>query len=269
LRVFVAACVAAVLLAGCGSDAPAPFVAPADAGAAVSPSAEALAAGDAGIGRGPAASASPSPRRTTATTKPRPRPTRKATAETALPPPPPQPKPNCTPTYRGMQASRAEVKTALTDAAGRTYWPTSAPSIKVPLDLVKATAWQESGWQSNIVACDGGVGLMQVMPGTRDYINMRFGQSYDIDDYRDNAVLGANYQAWLIKYFGDTYFDGTYSVAAGDCADDADLCLLNVVIAAYNVGFGAVDTDAGLVIPNKLYVQNVRALMTDCPCLAF
>jgi soluble lytic murein transglycosylase-like protein len=273
LRALVAAGAAAVLLTGCGGPAPGDLRAgdvttqQSEAAPTAGPAADPAEAADAGIGRGP--TPAPAPKRTTATRKPHPKPTRKATTETKLPPAPPKPKPNCKPTYKGTQATRAEAKAALTEAAGRTYWPTSAPSIKVPLELVKATAWQESGWQSNIVACDGGVGLMQVMPGTRDYVNMRFDQNYDIGAYRDNALLGANYQAWLIKYFGDVYFDHDYSVDAADCADAADLCLLNAVIAAYNVGFGAVDTDAGLVIPNKQYVQNVRALMTDCECLSF
>ena len=158
----------------------------------------------------------------------------------------------------------------LTEAAGRTYWPVSAPGLQVPVPLVKAVAWQESGWQAHIVACDGGVGLMQVMPGTAAFVNNRFSQAYDINSPADNAVLGANYLAWLIKYFGDVYFGGDYTLrGTGDCATHTDPCLLNAVVAAYNVGFGAVDTDAGLVIPNKRYVENVRALMTECVCLSY
>nr|MDT0659633.1 lytic transglycosylase domain-containing protein [Micromonospora sp. DSM 115978] len=186
------------------------------------------------------------------------------------PPPIPQPLPTtCVPSYVGPQAGRAEVKAALTDAAGRVYMPYSAPSIRVPLELVKAVAWQESGWQSNIVACDGGIGLMQVMPATAEWINLIFEESYDINDYRDNAPLGANYLAWLIKFFGDSYFDRTYQVSAADCASSTDHCLLNLVIAAYNYGPYAVDTDQGLVIPNPQYVRNVRALMTECVCLTY
>lgn len=224
----------------------------------------------------PAASPSVTPRPKKAT-KPtpakRPKPKRSANApiRQALPPPVPRPSPTtCKPTYVGTQASRAEAKAALTAAAERTYWPTSAPSIRVPLNLVKATAWQESGWQSNIVACDGGIGLMQVMKPTAEFVNNRFGQSNDINDYRDNATLGANYLAWLIKYFGDVYFEGDYElVTDGDCASSTDLCLLNAVVASYNFGFGTVDTADGLVIPNPQYVRNVRALMTECVCLDF
>ena len=72
-----------------------------------------------------------------------------------------------------------------------------------------------------------------------------------------------------IKYFGDVYFDSDYTLDAGDCVDHKDACLLNAVIASYNYGFGNVDTDDGLVIPNPRYVENVRALMTECVCLSY
>jgi soluble lytic murein transglycosylase-like protein len=219
-------------------------------------------------GAAPTPSASPTPKRSP-TTRPPAKPKRKPPVETQLPPPAP-PKPpvaGCTkPKYEGTAATRAQVKEALAAAAGRTYWPTSAPSIKVPVNLVKATAWQESGWQSNIIACDGGIGLMQVMPDTAAFVNQRFDKSYDVRQYADNATLGANYLAWLIKYFGDVYFEGDYTLPA---CGVTELCLLNAVIASYNFGFGAVDTANGLVIPNPRYVQNVRALMTGCECLAF
>jgi soluble lytic murein transglycosylase-like protein len=220
-----------------------------------------------GFGAGPAATPTPRPTRSR---KPRPKPSRRPPKETLLPPAPPKPAPaSCKPRYVGTAISRTAAKQALTAAAGRTYWPVSAPDIQVPVNLVKATAWQESGWQSNIIACDGGVGLMQVMPDTAAFVNQRFEQSYDIDVPADNATLGANYLAWLIKYFGDVYYASDYTIDEADCATRTSPCLLNAVIAAYNFGFGAVDTDDGLVIPNPTYVANVRALMTECECLAF
>ncbi|MBQ1025740.1 lytic transglycosylase domain-containing protein [Micromonospora sp. C95] len=215
-----------------------------------------------------AAKRSPKPKRTTATA---PRTVPKPPTETEVPPDPPKPPSSgCKPSYKGDQASRAQVKAALTDAAGRTYWPTSAPDIRVPLNLIKATAWQESGWQSNIVACDKGIGLMQVMPDTASWMNQRFGQSYDVWDYRDNAYLGGTYLAWLTKYIGDMYFDADYRLDADLCTAELDSCLLNAVIAAYNYGHGAVaQPKQPLTIPNPGYVRNVRALMSECVCLGF
>ena len=221
----------------------------------------------------------PSPSRTTKAPV-RPKPSRKPPVETQQPPPPPPPPApeECTsPKYVGTQATREQVKAALTDAASRTYWPNSAPSIDVPLDLVKAVAWQESGWQSNIIACDGGVGLMQVMPDTATWMNQRFDQNYDIDVYPDNAILGANFLAWLTKWFGDEYFTDENGVADytlytdGDCESHTAPCLLNMVISGYNYGHAAVDAsiEEDGTLPNPRYVDNVRSLMTGCTCLNF
>lgn len=265
VRVLAVTLTALIAVAGCGggnrnpafSDLPA---VPTDPSASTTPSVT------------PTTSATPSARpiatqSTTPTRRPVPTPSRKPPTETQLPPPPKPPAPGCTgPKYVGTPASREQVKTALEAAAARTYWPTSAPQIKVPANLVKAVAWQESGWQSNVVACDGGVGLMQVMPDTARFVNQRFGQSYNIDNYQDNAFLGANYLAWLIKYFGDVYFQGNYDLTVRDPDNPV---LLDAVIAAYNVGFGNVDTSQGLVIPNRQYVNNVEALMSNCLCLSY
>ncbi|MEU5531573.1 transglycosylase SLT domain-containing protein [Micromonospora chersina] len=279
----VAVLLAAGAVTGCGTEEPTrevavevtgevPVEAPAD-GPADLPSDEPPAV--AAMGAKPSAKPSPS-----ASPKPKPKPTRTTTAplatpkpptETQVPPPPPKPAASgCQPSYRGTQATRSQVKSALSDAAARTYWPTSAPDIRIPLTLMKATAWQESGWQSNIVACDGGIGLMQVMPATADWMNQRFGQSYDIDDYQDNAYLGGTYLAWLTKYIGDMYFESDYRLDAALCTSELNSCLLNAVIAAYNYGHGAVAREGEpLTIPNPQYVRNVRALMTECVCLTY
>lgn len=229
------------------------------------------------MGAAPSTKASPTGKATVQpTSKPSrtvagPLPTPKPPTETRVPPPPPKPAPSsCEPTYRGTQATRSQVKAALADAAAKTYWPTSAPDIAIPLNLLKATAWQESGWQSNIVACDGGVGLMQVMPATADWMNQRFGQSYDIADYRDNTYLGATYLAWLTKYIGDMYFESDYRLDASLCTGELNSCLLNAIVSAYNYGHAAVAQEGEpLTIPNPQYVRNVRALMTECVCLSY
>jgi soluble lytic murein transglycosylase-like protein len=194
----------------------------------------------------------------TPTRKPKVAPSRKPT-RVALPPPPPKTTPpGCKPTYTGPVAPRATVRAALDTAAARTYWG-SKPEIKVPVKLLYAVAWQESGWQSTIVACDGGIGTMQVMPATATWMNQRFGTGYDVHTLAGNTSLGAQYLAWLIRYFGDVFFGETY--------DLTNQALLDSVIAAYNVGPAAVDPTLGRPgIPNWNYVDNVEALMTSCPC---
>ncbi|MBQ1043391.1 MULTISPECIES: lytic transglycosylase domain-containing protein [unclassified Micromonospora] len=277
--VAVAALLATGTLTACGEQerpvrevaADLPTAAPADEpqeAPADAPSEEPPAVAAMGGRPSPSASASRAkPPRTS--TKPLARPD--PPTETRLPPEPPKDvDEGCKPSYRGTKASRSQVKAALADAAARTYWPTSAPDIRIPSALLKATAWQESGWQSNIIACDTGIGLMQVMPDTAEWMNQRFGQSYDVEDYRDNAYLGGSYLAWLTKYIGDMYFKADYRLDASLCTAQLDSCLLNAVIAAYNFGHGKVaQKDMPLAIPNPQYVRNVRALMTECECLSF
>jgi hypothetical protein len=167
----------------------------------------------------------------------------------------------------GKEVSKAKAKSALTAAAAKKYWPTSAPGLKVPSRLVLTTSWHESGWTSNIVNCDGGRGLMQVMPDTEAFINQRFGESFKSTDYRQNAVLGANYLAWLTKAFGDQYFKKSYDLSAKKCKTHESMCLLNMVIAGYNAGRAAVDeTYASGRLPNPEYVDVVRSLMKSCYC---
>jgi hypothetical protein len=206
--------------------------------------------------------------------------------ETTTPAPKPsskKPKPKATPTEdpnnfqppacakrSGKRVTKAQAKSALVAAAGKIYWPTSAPKLKVSSDLVKSVAWHESGWQSDIVNCDGGRGLMQVMPDTESMINNRFGQAYKSTDYRQNAIIGANYLAWLTRYFGDEFFKGSYDLSSAKCKTHASMCLLNAVIAAYNSGFGAVDDGwAAKELPNPQYVDSVRSLMSSCYCDRF
>jgi len=202
---------------------------------------------------------------TAAPKKPKPKP--KATSATPTEDPNNFQLPACA-HHEGVKVSKSKAKSALVAAAGKTYWPTKAPELKLSGDLVKSVAWHESGWQSDIVNCDGGRGLMQVMPDTVDMINNRFGQSYDAHDYRENAIIGANYLAWLTKYFGEKYFDSTYNLSPGKCQTHASLCLLNLVIAAYNSGFGAVETayQKKAPLPNPGYVDSVRSLMSSCYC---
>ena len=200
-------------------------------------------------------------------TAPRVKPSKRPVQVGQAPPPPkrrpPGTAPSCPPRFTGTAASRAEVRAALDAAAGHVFWPKSAPQIKVPANLLYAVAWQESGWQSNILACDGGIGTMQVMPDTAGYINQRFATAYDVHTLSGNTMLGAGWLAWTIKFLGDNYFADSY--------DLADQGLLEAVIAAYNVGVGAVHPDAANPadrFPNPKYVSSVKNLMSSCPCLA-
>ncbi|MEH0984238.1 transglycosylase SLT domain-containing protein [Micromonospora sp. CPCC 205556] len=243
--------------------------APVDEPTATPPAVESM-----GVAPSRSAAPKPKPKSTGAPTRAgAPRPPTKPLTETGAPPAPRPPAPTgCAPSYRGSAVSRSQVKAALTDAAQRSYWPVSAPEIRIPVSLVKATAWQESGWQSNIIACDKGIGLMQVQPETAEWMNQRFERDYDVYDHQDNAYLGGTYLAWLTKKIGDTHFASDYRLDSALCGEELNSCLLNAVIAAYNFGVGAVipqEEQGPIVIPNSQYVYNVRALMRDCVCLDY
>ncbi len=164
-----------------------------------------------------------------------------------------------------------KVKAALQSAAARSYWQHTAPTLKLNYPLVKAIAWQESGWQSNIHNCDGGAGLMQIMPATLSMINSRFGLNYDRAKYQDNAYVGANYLAWLTQWAGTNYFpNDKENLSASKCQSVTSWCLLNVVISGYNAGQGGIEAAAASKqLPNPKYVASVRALMTRCQCDQF
>jgi len=206
---------------------------------------------------------SPSPTPSKTTTKPKPKP--KSTEPTA--PPFWSQLPACAHFDKTTPVAKSKVKTALKSAAGRIYWRTEAPTLKLNYPLVKAIAWQESGWKSNIHNCDGGAGIMQVMPATVEMINQRFGLAYDASKYQDNAYVGANYLAWLTKWASFNYFKNSYDLSTSKCKSHTSWCLLNVVISGYNAGQGGIEQAAATkTLPNPEYVAAVRALMTRCQC---
>jgi soluble lytic murein transglycosylase-like protein len=222
-------------------------------------------------GRTRSASPSAKPHATTAT---RPKPVPTLTRAPVSQPTPPQNPPaspvtsvspgaSC-PYLDGPVADRAAVKSALLAAGGTAYWPgVGGPSITLRPELIEAVAWEESGWQSTIVSCDGGRGTMQVMANTAAWMNQRFGTAYDLDTLTGNTALGGEYLQWLVRYFGDAYFGGDYSLAG----DPDKLTLLDVVIAAYQQGFGIIDDALAnhRDLPNWWYVYAVESFMTSTP----
>jgi soluble lytic murein transglycosylase-like protein len=175
---------------------------------------------------------------------------------------------------------------ALADAGAQDYWsgvvpPTGAvtplPPFQVEARLMDAFAWTESSWQSTVIACDGGIGLMQLMPDNVTFLNQRFGTNFDVHTVSGNTALGATYIEWLTAYFG-TYYFGSYDLMNATApigTGGVTLSLLDVVIAAYNVGPDAVEdthgtadgSDDTLSIPNSAYVTRVHDAYTSQPWL--
>jgi hypothetical protein len=233
------------------------------------------------------------PAPSTSTRKVLPRPTSTVKPPAKEQPPAPQPPgPTRTtdcPSYSGPKAPFADVKASLTSSASHQYWvgvqrPSNLvgplPTITVPLNLMKAIAWQESGWQSTIIACDDGVGTMQIMPGTQNQVNNRFGENFDRNTLAGNTALGAAYLEWLVMWFGTVYFvspDGTqnfdWNTEAALGPNGETVKLRDAVIASYNVGPNAVGNPDTKVISfgptARTYLNNVLALMSSCPCSAY
>jgi soluble lytic murein transglycosylase-like protein len=274
-RLIAGAVVVLVAVAGCGRDSRPVFH---DAAAAPSDSPSASPV----VTESPTESPSPPPSPTVAPTPaqkkappPKPKPVQVAQPPPSRPkgPPPKSPAPGAScPTYSGPVAPRSEVAAAISSASGHAFKPTlslndpNPPAINVRLALIQGVAWEESGWQSTIVSCDGGVGTMQVMKDTADWMNTKYGTSYDFHTLTGNVMVGTGYLAWLTRYFGDRYFGGNYGLAG----DPNKLVLLDLVISGYQAGYGAVDNAmaAGKDLPNTWYVYTVEGFMTNQPWTA-
>jgi LysM repeat protein len=126
-------------------------------------------------------------------------------------------------------ASRSEVEASLS------RW---AAYYGVALDLVRALAWQESGFQNDVRSSAGAVGVMQVLPATREFveqvlIGQRIHRTMD-----GNVRLGVAYLHHLLHRFG---FD------------------VRLAVGAYYQGPASVGR-RGLAGPTRRFVANVLAL---------
>lgn len=114
-----------------------------------------------------------------------------------------------------------------------------AKRFGVPRALVFAVAWQESGWQQNVVSHAGAVGVMQLMPGTADWIGeAMLGHRVRISEARGNIEAGVR----LLRHYLDRY-DGN----------------LDLVLAAYYQGQRAVDTH-GVYAVSRPYIASIKYL---------
>lgn len=103
--------------------------------------------------------------------------------------------------------------------------------------LVKAVGWQESGWQQNVVSSAGAIGVMQVMPGTADYVNEVLGAGdLNVRATRGNVELGVRYLHHLSHQMPTT----------------------GKILAAYYTGPGNVGKRLSKI--QRTYVRSVKAL---------
>lgn len=131
--------------------------------------------------------------------------------------------------YGALQGSTRSEVVALLHRAAAIYG--------LPSNLLLAIAWQESGWYQHVIAWDGGIGVMQLMPYTAMGINRGTGIRRDPYHLWDNIMLGATYLRWLWNGFHGN---------------------LVKIISGYNEGGWAV-IHRGIF--NWRYVNNVLSLM--------
>ena len=91
-------------------------------------------------------------------------------------------------------ASRTSIAASL-DAQARAHGVDPA--------LVKAVAWQESGWHQNVKSSAGAIGVMQVMPATARWVNQVLGgHDLNIHVADDNIHLGVMYLRHMLDSMG-------------------------------------------------------------------
>ncbi len=131
----------------------------------------------------------------------------------------------------------APVATTTTPASIAALLTAEAQAAGVAPSLVKAVAWQESGWRM-VIAADGGIGIMQLMPDTVTWVETSLlKQTIDPYNATDNVRTGVA----LLRYYLGTFGDE------------------RLAIAAYHQGLRSVQTQ-GVSAATSRYVANVLAL---------
>ena len=117
----------------------------------------------------------------------------------------------------------------------------AALEFGIPVALVKAIAWQESGWNMDMVSSASAVGLMQVTPPTADWaleVLIPSATAWEYDAVANARMGAAILHHWLV--LSDWNFESA--------------------IAAYYQGWHALET-VGIFEETKLYLASVYALM--------
>lgn len=101
------------------------------------------------------------------------------------------------------------------------YFAEWAGHYGVPTALVEAIAWQESGWQQDVVSSAQAVGVGQLLPSTAQFVQDNLaGGPLDITSPSDNIRMSAAFLSYLDRTEGGNlcetiaaYYQGPLSVA--------------------------------------------------------
>ena len=127
-------------------------------------------------------------------------------------------------------SSRQDVG-ALLESTARRYGMSPA--------FVKAVAWQESGWNPNVVSGANAVGVMQVLPSTGRFVGTHLvGRDLDLRNPADNVEAGVAFLRYV------------YRLAGGD---------VDLTLAGYYQGLRSV-RENGMYEDTRRYIANVKAL---------
>ncbi|MBV9832482.1 MAG: transglycosylase SLT domain-containing protein, partial [Marmoricola sp.] len=105
----------------------------------------------------------------------------------------------------------------------------------VPPVLALAIAWQESGWQQRRVSQTGAIGVMQVMPGTGQWMRWYAGRPLRLRDTHDNIQAGVltlrTLRSWTKRDVTAiaAYYQGLRSVRHRGWFDDTKLYVSDVL----------------------------------------
>lgn len=105
----------------------------------------------------------------------------------------------------------------------------------IPLDLLEAMTWLESGWQGGLVSPDGAVGIGQLMPATVDHMELLIGVDLDPFVAEDNIRMSARYLRWLLARTGSAeqalagYYQGLASVQRDGWYGETEVYVANVL----------------------------------------
>lgn len=111
-----------------------------------------------------------------------------------------------------------------------------ARTARLDPNLALAVAWQESGFQQDVVSSAGAVGVMQVMPGTGRWISRYLvRRPLDLTVVEHNVRAGVQYLAMLVRGARNVeealagYYQGLASVRRRGMYDDTKRYVANIL----------------------------------------